>query len=38
VIGVIGGYQQGGDTDAVSYSAVFGDRVASLYQEAEAGG
>jgi V8-like Glu-specific endopeptidase len=38
VIGVIGGYQQGGDTDAVSYSAVFGPRVASLYQEAEAGG
>jgi V8-like Glu-specific endopeptidase len=38
VIGVIGGYQQGGDTDAVSYSIVFGANVASLYQEAEAGG
>jgi Trypsin len=38
VIGVIGGYQQGGDTDAVSYSIVFGANVASLYREAEAGG
>ncbi len=37
VIGVIGGYQQGGDTDAVSYSTVFGSAVAALYQEAEAG-
>jgi V8-like Glu-specific endopeptidase len=37
VIGVIGGYQQGGDTDEVSYSIVFGASVASLYQEAEAG-
>ena len=38
VIGVIGGYQQGGDTDAVSYSIVFGAAVAGLYQEAEASG
>ena len=38
VIGVIGGYQQGGDTDAVSYSIVFGANVARLYQEAEASG
>jgi len=38
VIGVIGGYQQGGDTDAVSYSIVFGASVASLYREAEATG
>jgi hypothetical protein len=38
VIGVIGGYQQGGDTDAVSYSIVFGASVASLYQDAEAAG
>ena len=38
VIGVIGGYQQGGDTDAVSYSIVFGANVAALYQEAEASG
>jgi V8-like Glu-specific endopeptidase len=38
VIGVIGGYQQGGDTDAVSYSIVFGANVASLYREAQASG
>jgi len=36
VIGVIGGYEQGGDTDAVSYSASFGPNVASLYQAAVA--
>lgn len=36
VIGVIGGYQQGGDTDAISYSAAFGSAVASLYQAATA--
>jgi len=34
VIGVIGGYQQGGDTPEVSYSIVFGPNVASLYEEA----
>jgi V8-like Glu-specific endopeptidase len=34
VIGVIGGYQQGGDTPQVSYSIVFGPSVASLYQTA----
>ena len=38
VIGVIGGYQQGGDTDAISYSIVFGSRVASLYQTASTAG
>lgn len=38
VIGVIGGYEQGGNTDAVSYAAVFGPRVAALYQEAIAAG
>ncbi|HEY6785862.1 MAG TPA: trypsin-like serine protease [Trebonia sp.] len=38
VIGVIGGYQQGGYTDAVSYSIVFGANVASLYRQAEASG
>jgi V8-like Glu-specific endopeptidase len=38
VIGVIGGYQQGGDTPQVSYSAVFGSNVAALYQTAVAGG
>ncbi|GGN60250.1 hypothetical protein GCM10011579_025140 [Streptomyces albiflavescens] len=34
VVGVIGGHQQGGDTDDVSYSVVFGDEVAALYREA----
>jgi V8-like Glu-specific endopeptidase len=38
VIGVIGGYQQGGDTPQVSYAAVFGAAVAQLYATAEAGG
>jgi V8-like Glu-specific endopeptidase len=38
VIGVIGGYQLGGDTDAVSYAAVFGPNVATLYQVAVSGG
>lgn len=34
VIGVVGGYQQGGYTSEVSYSAYFDDDVESLYQEA----
>ncbi len=34
VVGVIGGYQQGGDTADVSYSARFGDAVAALYRRA----
>ena len=34
VIGVIGGYQQGGDTPDVSYSAYFGNTVQALYQSA----
>jgi Trypsin len=38
VIGVIGGYEQGGDTSQVSYSAVLGANVAALYQVAVAGG
>jgi hypothetical protein len=38
VIGVIGGYQQGGDTPDVSYSSVFGTNVAALYRTAVAGG
>ena len=38
VIGVIGGYQQGGNTPQVSYSAVFGTAVSQLYETAEAGG
>jgi V8-like Glu-specific endopeptidase len=38
VIGVIGGYEQGGDTPQVSYSAVLGPSAAALYQTAVAGG
>ncbi len=38
VIGVIGGYQQGGDTPEVSYSAVLGAKAAALYKTAVAGG
>jgi len=36
VIGVIGGYEQGGDTPQVSYSVSFGASVAVLYQTAKA--
>ena len=38
VIGVIGGYEQGGLTPQISYSAMFGPDVAALYQTAVAGG
>jgi V8-like Glu-specific endopeptidase len=38
VIGVIGGYEQGGDTPQVSYSSAFGSNVAALYRTAVAGG
>jgi V8-like Glu-specific endopeptidase len=38
VIGVIGGYEQGGDTPDVSYAPAFGAAVAALYRSAEAGG
>jgi V8-like Glu-specific endopeptidase len=34
VIGVIGGYQQGGDTPSVSYAAKFSTQMAALYQAA----
>jgi V8-like Glu-specific endopeptidase len=34
VIGVIGGYEQGGDTPAVSYAARFSVRMAALYRTA----
>jgi V8-like Glu-specific endopeptidase len=34
VMGVIGGYEQGGDTSDVSYSVVFGQAVKNLYEEA----
>jgi V8-like Glu-specific endopeptidase len=38
LIGVIGGYQQGGNTPQVSYSAVLGASAAALYRTAVAGG
>lgn len=38
VIGVIGGYQQGGDTSDTSYSVAFGPAVARLYRTALSGG
>jgi len=34
IIGVIGGYQEGGYTPAISYSAVFADSIAALYRTA----
>jgi hypothetical protein len=34
IVGVIGGYQQGGDSPAVSYSSYFGPAVQRLYQQA----
>ena len=37
VIGVIGGYEQGGLTPQISYSSMFGANVAALYQLAVAG-
>ena len=36
VTGVIGGYQQGGDSPSVSYSIAFGSNVGTLYQTAAA--
>ncbi|WP_406135075.1 trypsin-like serine peptidase [Streptomyces sp. NBC_01089] len=36
VIGVLGGYERGGDEDDVSYAAYFGNSVAQLYQQARA--
>jgi hypothetical protein len=38
IIGVIGGYQQGGLTASVSYSIAFGPEVSALYRTASAGG
>jgi V8-like Glu-specific endopeptidase len=38
VIGVIGGYEQGGESPQISYTAMFGPNVAALYQMAVAGG
>ncbi|WP_280714523.1 trypsin-like serine protease [Kitasatospora sp. MAP5-34] len=34
VVGVIGGYQQGGDTPDTSYTSYFGDQVQALYARA----
>jgi hypothetical protein len=34
VIGVIGGYQQGGDTASVSYAAKFSSNLSALYKTA----
>jgi len=36
IVGVIGGYQVGGDTDSISYSVYLSDGIRSLYQQAEA--
>ncbi|MGW4895665.1 trypsin-like serine peptidase [Kitasatospora sp. NPDC004240] len=36
VVGVIGGYQEGGDTAGTSYSVAFDDRIAELYRRATA--
>lgn len=38
VVGVIGGYQRGGDLPQISYSATFGQNVAALYRTAIAQG
>jgi V8-like Glu-specific endopeptidase len=38
IVGVIGGYEQGGDTPSVSYSAYFGSGIYQLYEQAIAGG
>ena len=38
LIGVIGGYQQGGNTPQVSYSSLLGANAAALYKTAVAGG
>jgi V8-like Glu-specific endopeptidase len=34
IVGVIGGYQEGGNTDAVSYSSYLGPEAETLYKEA----
>ena len=38
IVGVIGGYQQGGDTPSVSYSAFLGSDIQQLYEQAIADG
>jgi V8-like Glu-specific endopeptidase len=37
IVGVIGGYEEGGDTPSVSYSAYFGSGIQQLYLQAIAG-
>jgi hypothetical protein len=37
VVGVIGGYQEGGNSESVSYSAYLGSDVYQLYEQAIAG-
>ena len=34
IVGVIGGYQEGGDSPSVSYSPYFGSAISQLYQQA----
>jgi V8-like Glu-specific endopeptidase len=36
VVGVIGGYERGGDTSSVSYSVYLGSAIEALYEQAEA--
>ncbi|HEX9624710.1 MAG TPA: trypsin-like serine protease [Streptosporangiaceae bacterium] len=38
VVGVIGGYQQGGDSPSISYSSVFAGNIRALYQRASKAG
>lgn len=38
IVGVIGGFEQGGDTPEVSYATAFGAAAAALYQSAESAG
>jgi len=38
IVGVIGGYQEGGDTDAISYSAYLNGDIRQLYDQAAADG
>jgi V8-like Glu-specific endopeptidase len=38
IVGVIGGYQEGGATDSVSYSAYLGGAIQRLYEEAKSAG
>ena len=38
IVGVIGGYQEGGATDSISYSSYLDDDIRKLYEQAEAAG